>query len=60
MGFVDFAGGTVIHVSAAFSGLADILYFGKRAEHNKEQQKPFNMGLIAIGAALLLFGWFRL
>lgn len=58
MGFVDFAGGTVIHVSAAFSGLAAILYLGKRAEHKKEKQKPFNLGLVGIGAALLLFGWF--
>ncbi len=58
MGFVDFAGGTVIHVSAAFTGLAAILYLGKRIEHNKNRQKPFNLGLVAVGAGLLLFGWF--
>lgn len=58
MGFVDFAGGTVIHVAAAFSGLVAVWYLGKRAEHNKSKQKPSNMGLVAIGAALLLFGWF--
>ena len=58
LGFVDFAGGTVIHISSAFSGLAAILYLGKRIEHDKENQKPSNMGLVGIGAGLLLFGWF--
>ncbi|MGL5649195.1 MAG: ammonium transporter [Clostridium sp.] len=56
MGFVDFAGGTVIHVSSGFSGLAAIYVLGRRAVPN--DKGPFNLGLVAIGAALLLFGWF--
>ncbi|MGL5649585.1 MAG: ammonium transporter [Clostridium sp.] len=56
MGFVDFAGGTVIHATAGFSGLAAILVLGKRKD--KSSKGPFNLGLVAIGSALLLFGWF--
>ncbi|WP_297629926.1 ammonium transporter [uncultured Clostridium sp.] len=56
MGFVDFAGGTVIHVSSGFSGLAAIYVLGRRAVPN--EKGPFNLGLVSIGAALLLFGWF--
>ncbi len=56
MGFVDFAGGTVIHVASAFSGLAALWVLGPRAIIT--QKGPFNMGLVAIGAGILLFGWF--
>ncbi|WP_297631986.1 ammonium transporter [uncultured Clostridium sp.] len=56
MGFVDFAGGTVIHATAGFSGLAAILVLGKRKHISGKG--PFNLGLVAIGSALLLFGWF--
>lgn len=56
MGFVDFAGGTVIHISSGFSGLAAIAVLGSRAIKN--EKGPFNLGLVSIGAALLLFGWF--
>lgn len=55
-GFVDFAGGTVIHVSAAFSGLAALWVLGPRKV--KTEKGPFNMGLMAVGAAVLLFGWY--
>ncbi|MDK0709584.1 ammonium transporter [Clostridium perfringens] len=55
IGFVDFAGGTVIHATSAFSGLAAVLILGKREIDDK---KPFNLGLVSIGAALLMFGWF--
>ena len=58
LGFVDFAGGTVVHIAAAFSGLAAILYLGKRQEHNKNNQAPSNMRLVGIGAPFLMFGWF--
>lgn len=57
LGFVDFAGGTVIHITAAFSGLVAIWFLGKRAD-GKKTDKPSNLGLIGVGAALLLFGWF--
>lgn len=56
MGFVDYAGGTVIHVSAAFGALAAILFLGKRAVFPKRNFGNINM--MMIGASLLLFGWF--
>ncbi|WP_297631989.1 ammonium transporter [uncultured Clostridium sp.] len=56
MGFVDFAGGSVIHVTAGFSGLAAVIVLGKRKHISGKT--PFNLGLVAIGSALLLFGWF--
>lgn len=56
MGFVDFAGGAVIHATAGFSGLAAILILGKRKVMSKKG--PSNLGLVGIGSALLLFGWF--
>lgn len=54
MGFVDFAGGTVIHVTAGFAALACILFLGKR----KYVGKKGNLGLAAIGTGILWFGWF--
>ncbi len=56
MGFVDFAGGTVIHVASAFSGLPALWVLGSRKVITGKG--PFNMGLVAIGAGILLFGWF--
>ncbi|WP_257286239.1 ammonium transporter [Endozoicomonas sp. SESOKO1] len=56
MGFVDFAGGTVIHAASAFSGLATLWVLGPRKVITSKG--PFNMGLVAIGAGILLFGWF--
>lgn len=56
MGFVDYAGGTVIHVTAGFSSLIAILVLGKRSEISKRGYG--NLNLILIGTAILLFGWF--
>lgn len=57
LGFVDFAGGTVIHTTAGFGALAAILFLGRR--HQKDiSMKPNNLMLVAIGTALLWFGWF--
>lgn len=56
MGFVDYAGGTVIHVTAGFSALVGVLYFGRRRVKPKRDYS--NMNMVLIGAALLLFGWF--
>ncbi len=56
LGFVDFAGGTVIHTNAAFSGLAALWVLGPRLV--KDKKAPFNLGLVAIGSAILFFGWF--
>lgn len=55
-GFVDYAGGTVIHTTAGFGALAAILFLGKRAV--RPHKGPGNIALVLIGGAILLFGWF--
>lgn len=54
MGFVDFAGGTVIHATAGFGALACIIFLGKR----KYVGKHGNLGMVALGTGLLWFGWY--
>lgn len=56
LGALDFAGGTVIHVSAGISALVAAIFVGKRT--NKEAVRPHNIPMTMIGAGLLLFGWF--
>lgn len=56
LGFVDYAGGTVIHVSAAFGALASIFFLGRRSV--LFQRPCGNVNLMLIGASILLFGWF--
>lgn len=56
LGFVDYAGGTVIHITAGFAGLVGVWFFGPRAVKGKKG--PGNLTLVAIGTGLLLFGWF--
>ena len=56
MGFVDYAGGTVIHATAGFSSLVAIILLGKRAEMPKKNYG--NINLMLIGTSLLMFGWF--
>ena len=56
LGFVDYAGGAVIHISAGFGCLGGIHFLGSRAIKNKKG--PFNLGLVTVGAGILLFGWF--
>lgn len=56
LGFVDYAGGTVIHITAGFGCLGGLAVLGERAE--KYNTKPFHLGFVSLGAALLLFGWF--
>ncbi|MEG1004512.1 ammonium transporter [Clostridium sp.] len=58
LGFIDFAGGTVIHVSAGFGALASVLFLGKRAIKKGEKSDPNNLVIVAIGTGLLWFGWF--
>ncbi|KAH7470611.1 hypothetical protein PRIC1_001491 [Phytophthora ramorum] len=57
MGSLDFAGGTVIHISSGFGALAAALMVGKRYNHT-EPVKPHNVPLVMIGVTLLWFGWF--
>lgn len=56
LGFVDFAGGSVIHITSGFGCLSGAYYLGNRAEKNKENQ--FHIGFVALGATLLMIGWF--
>lgn len=55
MGALDFAGGTVVHINAGVAALVGILILGKR---KNTLLVPNNLTLVAIGAALLWFGWF--
>ena len=57
-GCLDFAGGTVIHVSSGVSALVCALLLGKRLGYGSEPMPPHNMTYTAIGAAMLWFGWF--
>ena len=58
MGFADFAGGIVVHTSAGFAALASVLIIGKRHIKKGEKVSPHNVTYVALGAALLWFGWF--
>ena len=55
-GVLDFAGGIVVHALAGFSALATVFYIGKRKYVHKNT--PSNLALVAIGTALLWFGWY--
>lgn len=56
-GVLDFAGGTVVHMSAGFAALAGAMFLGRRKDANKEV-KPANIPYILLGAGMLWFGWF--
>jgi ammonium transporter len=58
MGALDFAGGTVVHVSAGLSSLAAILLLRKRLGYPEHAMHPNSMVLTLTGAGLLWFGWF--
>ncbi len=58
LGALDFAGGTVVHISSGVSGLACALILGKRLGHNYQPMVPHNLPFTVIGASLLWFGWF--
>jgi len=58
MGALDFAGGTVVHVSSGIAALVCALVLGKRRGYGREPMPPHNLPLTILGAALLWFGWF--
>ncbi len=58
LGALDFAGGTVVHINAGISALVAALVLGKRKGYPSPRFVPHNLGLTAIGAGLLWFGWF--
>lgn len=55
---LDFAGGTVVHISSGVSALVCALYLGKRTGYPKQPMPPHSMVLSFIGACLLWVGWF--
>ncbi|CAJ1383217.1 unnamed protein product [Effrenium voratum] len=61
LGAVDFAGGIVVHVTAGFSALASLFVLGKREipeDEKDHHHTPHNVPFVALGTALLWFGWF--
>ena len=58
MGALDFAGGTVVHISSGISALAAALIIGKRLGYGSTAYIPHNLPMTLLGAALLWFGWF--
>ena len=57
-GALDFAGGTVVHISSGFAALAIAFVIGKRAGFGQYMMEPNNIPMTILGAALLWFGWF--
>ena len=55
---LDFAGGTVVHISSGISALTLCIMLGKRRGHGAEEMRPHNVPMVLIGVALLWFGWF--
>ncbi len=59
MGVLDFAGGTVVHVSAGVSALAGAILLGRRGVHQKgNNTEPSNIPFVVLGTGMLWFGWF--
>jgi len=58
LGALDFAGGTVVHISSGVSALVAALVLGRRKGYGTEPMVPHNIPYVVLGAALLWFGWF--
>ena len=59
MGALDFAGGTVVHISAGCAALAGVLVLKRRQVHKEHREiPPANIPYVLIGTGLLWFGWF--
>jgi ammonium transporter, Amt family len=58
MGALDFAGGTVVHITAGFSALAFAVVLGKRKWFGQAPLEPSNIPFTVLGAGLLWMGWF--
>ncbi len=58
LGALDFAGGTVVHISSGVSALAIAFVIGSRKGFGKQPMEPHNIPMVILGAALLWFGWF--
>jgi Amt family ammonium transporter len=57
-GALDFAGGTVVHLSSGISAMAYLVFLGKRHGFPHERMAPHNLPLTLLGVGLLWFGWF--
>ncbi len=57
-GAIDFAGGTVVHISAGVSGLVAAIYLGARRGYKPGNMAPSNLVMTMMGAGLLWIGWF--
>jgi len=57
-GVLDFAGGTVVHMSAGFAAIAAAIILGKRKNHGTVAHQPANVPYVLLGTGLLWFGWF--
>jgi Amt family ammonium transporter len=58
LGALDFAGGTVVHISSGVSALVLCIVLGKRRTSSTEDMRPHNLPMTLIGTGLLWFGWF--
>jgi Amt family ammonium transporter len=59
LGVLDFAGGTVVHMSAGFAALAGAMTLGRRKTHQAgEPHTPANIPFVILGTGMLWFGWF--
>ncbi|MFC2705614.1 MAG: ammonium transporter, partial [Olsenella profusa] len=58
LGSIDFAGGNVVHISSGVSALVLCVILGRRQGYEQVNYRVHNIPLVAVGAALLLFGWF--
>lgn len=58
LGALDFAGGTVVHISSGVAGLVAAMVIGKRRGYGSEPMVPHNLPMTVLGATMLWFGWF--
>lgn len=58
LGALDFAGGTVVHITAGISAFVAAIIIGKRLEQGVDNMAPHNVPMSIIGGVLLWFGWF--
>ena len=57
-GALDFAGGTVVHLSSGISALAALIFLGKRHGYPTERMAPHSLPLTMLGVGMLWFGWY--
>ncbi len=58
LGAIDFAGGTVVHISSGVSALVAAIFLGRRLGFGEDPLEPHDGTMVVLGASLLWFGWF--